>query len=563
MRELLRRLRAVPVLTAELLTASLCINLLSFASPLFVMQVLNRYVSFGFDGTLITLTAGMFVAVALLLLFRHSRQRMVATVSALPDYRLATRTLDIIATARTLPLMRIPTSKRQEILGNVQAVESALVPANILAVLDLPFCLLFLIATWLLHPALALIVLAAMGVALTIGLMPMAALTSQSRELQDLSAAHRGLAFSALDGAESVRAFRALPFLRQAWHDQLERILALRQKLGNNKGLSQSLLQGTAILLKVLLFAVGAKLVVMGKLSVGALFGASILGAIAFQTVVGFLSARSQLDQADEALRNLADLARLPQEPESGTAIRNYSGALELKDLAFMYPGDSGPLFESLNLSVPAGSVLLVTGHNGAGKTTFARILCGLLDPSRGQVFADGVDLRQLAPAWWRSQIIYFPQDPQLFNASIRQNILMPSPDMEEERLQAILEASDLKRWLDSQADGLEARIQAGGKLLSEGIRRRIALARALATQGRVAVFDEPTDGLDADGRAAVARALAELSKRGVTVVILTHDTSVVHGSRMHIDLSVKPVPAVKVLQVANLRRGSARQQDG
>ncbi|MFO7595464.1 MAG: ATP-binding cassette domain-containing protein [Desulfocurvibacter africanus] len=563
MRELLRRLRVSPILTAELLAASLCINLLAFAAPLFTIQVLNRYVTFGFDGTLVTLTAGMLLALGLMFLFRQARLKMAAVVSAGPDYRLAAQTLDILATARVLPLMRMPPAKRQEILGHVQLVESAMTPATIVAVLDLPFCLLFVIAVWLLHPALALIVLLALAAIFVLSKTAMTASKAPVQELADLSAAHRGLALSALDGAETVRAFRALPSLRQTWHEQLERMLALRHKLGMDKGLSQNLLQATAILLRVLLFALGAKLVVMGQLSIGALFGASMLGSSAFQSVSGFLTAGTQLARADDALRSLADLARLPREAESGTAIRNYSGAMELKDLAFMYQGDSGPLFESLNLTIPAGSVLLVTGYNGAGKTTFARILCGLLDPSRGQVLADGVDLRQLAPTWWRSQVIYFPQDPQLLNTSIRQNILMPCPDMEEERLQAILEAADLKRWLDGQADGMEARIQAGGKLLSEGIRRRIALARALATQGRVAIFDEPADGLDAEGRAAVARVLAELSRRGVTVVILTHDASVVHGSRMHIDLSVKPVPAVKVLEVANPRPGSVGQQDG
>lgn len=558
MRELLRRVRASPVLTAELLTASLCINLLAFASPLFTIQILNRYVAFGFDGTLYTLTAGMLLALALMFFFRQAREKLAAAVSALPDYRLASRTLDILATARTLPLLRIPPTRRQEILNNLQTVETAMAPAHIAAVLDVPFCLLFILATWLLHPALAMIVLLALAAAFGLSLHAMRSAQAPAQELAELSAVHRGLALSAVDSAETVRAFRALPFLRQVWHEQLERLLVLRLKLGGSKGQSQNLQQVIAILLRVLLFAVGAKLVVMGKLSIGALFGASMLGASAFQSVAGFLAARAQLARADEALRDLTDLTRLPREAEAGTAVKEYRGAIEFKDLAFMYPGDPGPLFESLSLKIPAGNALLVSGPNGAGKTTLARILCGLLEPSRGQVFVDGVDMRQIAPAWWRSQVIYFPQDPQLLNTTIRQNILMPNPGLDEERLASILEMADLKRWLDSQPDGLNTRVTAGGRQLSEGIRRRIGLARALTVDGKLAVFDEPGDGLDAEGRAAVARALMEFSRRGVTVVILAHDSTMVHGAHIHVDLGVKPTPAMKILDATSARSALA-----
>jgi len=560
MHELIRRLTAKPVLTAELLAASLCINLLAFASPLFIIQVLNRYVGFGFDGTLVTLTMGMLVAVALLYLFRQARLKLAVAVSALPDYRLAAASLDMLATARTLPLMRLPAAKRQEILSNTQTVESAMVPTNVVAVLDLPFCLLFLAGTWLLHPALALIVLAAMAFTLTVGLISMSTAKAPTKELNDLAAAHRGLTLSALDGAEAVRAFRGLPFLRRAWHEQLERMLSLRLRLGSAKGMSFNLMQVTAILLKVLLFAVGARLVVKGTLSIGALFGASILGSYAFQAVAGFLSASASLDRADEAMRSLSELARLPREAESGTAIREYSGSLELADVAFMYPGGTGPLFESLSLRMPPGALMLVSGSNGSGKTTLARILCGLLEPSRGQVLADGVELRQLAPPWWRSQIIYFPQDPQLLNATIRENILMPNPGLDAERLEEILQAADLKRWLDTQPKGLETQVTVGGKMLSEGIRRRIALARALAVDGRLAVFDEPADGLDSQGKMAVARVLTDLSRRGVSVVVMAHDAGGIQGARIHVDLSVKPVPTVKVVGISTARAEQVRQ---
>ena len=546
MRELFRRLAIRPVLATELLVATFFINVLAFASPLFVIQILNRYITFGFDGTLITLTIGVLIAVLLYFLFRQARIGLAEAVSVEPDYKLTSRVLEVISRAKGQHLLRLPPPKRQEVVQSLQTMQSAYDAQHIINVLDLPFFLLFVFATWLLSPVLAWVVLIASGLTFVIGFGGIAASKGKIRQMKELTNVHRGLVLSAVDGAETVRAFHGRRYLDKLWQDQVSSLMELKSRLTGQRGLSQNALRVMAMLIRVVIFAVGAKLVVMGELTIGALFGASILGSYAYQSIVGYLQTSQVLAQAKDARKTLDGFLKLPLESDTGTALTEYTGRLELKDLAFIYPGGSGPLFESFSLQVPPGGSLLVYGPNGSGKTTLARLLVGLLDPSRGQVLVDGIDLRQIAPEWWRSQIVYLPQDPLFLNGTIRDNITMNNPDLDNERLNAVVRMADLRAYLDQTPEGLDTPLTEGGRTLPMGIRRRLALARALATDGRLAIFDEPTEALDAAGRKAVFQVMSQMAKEGRTLVIFSHEPGVIQGARIHVDLGVKPVPAIK-----------------
>jgi ATP-binding cassette, subfamily C, bacterial LapB len=546
MRELIGRLFSDSRLCTELILATLFVNLLGFASPLFVIQVMNRYITFGFDGTLITLTLGMLLAVAIMFLFRHVRLKMAAFVGEDEDKELADKALDVLSRGKAQAMLSVPAVKKQEMAASLQALQGSFDANTMVIFLDVPFFLLFLAGTALLSPVLAGITLAAILVASVPGYLSLVRGNRDADDLREASAMHRGTALSAMDGAETVRTFGGASFLRDRWNEELARVRAIVGRMAEDKGRQQNRLKVVGILLKVFIFAVGAKLVVQNQLSIGALFGASILGGYAFQNALGFLTVGQALIRASTSRKVLESFSTVPLDEGSGLTLQEYAGGLEFADVGFAWPGSSGPLFESLSFKIPPGGIVVVSGPNGAGKTTMARMIAGLLDPARGQILADGVDLRQLAPEWWRLQLVYLPQDPTFLNGSVRENILMNNPGLEEERLNEIIREAGLRGFLDRSPQGLLTQLSAGGRNLPVGIRRRLALARGLASDGLLVLFDEPAEGLDAEGRMAVFQSLAELSRRKRTILVFSHDPQQIQGAQVHVDLGVKPVPAVR-----------------
>lgn len=549
MNELLRRLFRSKRLATEIIVASFFVNILFLASPIFVIQILSRYIGYGFDGTLYTLTVGMLIALVLGAGFSIIRTRMCSVVSAEPDHLLQTAVLESLSHIKPSALDRIPQAKVQEVVAAPQVVQSAYEASRIASVLDMPFFVLFFLAIFLLSPLLALITLLAVGTTVILGKMNMNRARQSDSQFREELVKHRGGVNSAIHGAETVRAFHGGGFLRDLWDTQVRNVMNLKENIVNQKSWSLAIVQALNSLLKVAVYAVGAKLVVMGELTVGSLIGASILSAKTLQISSGFMQTSLLLGKAEDAMRMINEFVNLPRETTGGTAMKQFSGRIEFKDVAIAFPGATGPLFESLSHVVEPGTVLGVLGSNGAGKTTLCKLVVGLLEPGRGQILADGVDMRQLAPEWWRKQIMYLPQEPAFLNGTYRENITLLNPEIDDTKLNEIVRIADLRRFLDSSATGLDTQINDGGKNLPLGIRKRLALARALVGQGRLAVFDEPTEGLDTEGCEAIFQVMNFMIKRGVTLVIVSRDPNVVKGFGAVIDLNVKPIPKIGIVQ--------------
>ncbi|MEO5345078.1 MAG: ATP-binding cassette domain-containing protein [Magnetococcus sp. YQC-9] len=558
MREMLRFLWLRPVLAIELLAASLLINLLGLASSLYVIQVLNRYVASGVDATLITLTSGVVVAIFLEGFLRRLRRDLANRVTNPPMGRVAAGFFNNLVNVRLAELMRLPTASQRELLGHLATVQKSYTPATIVALLDMPYALLFIAALLLIHPLIAAIAAVFLLLVYLLTLLFQYRLNKPTQEVTQLAAKHAALSAATLTAAETVRVFNAGTLLRKSWWEQTVKLHLEQSSLINRQEGLQSVTQGISALMGVAVIGVGAKLAMLGQMDTGLIIGANILAGRAIAPLLRYAQLAPQLAKARQGLEMLAQFGKLPLEKGEGVNPQVFSGSLELQSVGFAWPGSKGVLFEGLSFAIEPGRLIAVVGSNGTGKTTLLRLLAGALEPNRGKILVDGVNLAQLQPEWWHACLTYLPQEPLFLEASLRENLLTVRPELDEAALQELVDRVGLRRFLNESDQGLERPMTEAGQKLAPGIRRRIALARAMAADGRLVLLDEPLEGMDAEGRKMILEWIKEWIARGCTVVMASHDLNAAQVADLVVDLNVKPTPTVRQVESRPARIGVA-----
>jgi ABC-type bacteriocin/lantibiotic exporter with double-glycine peptidase domain len=283
--------------------------------------------------------------------------------------------------------------------------------------------------------------------------------------------------------------------------------------------LGQGLQQATALLL----IYIGARMIIAGELSVGALVATTILSARALAPMRQLFAAWTQLQQARDAFRQLDGL--MGERAETPAALGHEAqlrGEVRLEGVTFRYADGRPDALSGVDLAVEPGTILGVAGPPGSGKSTLVRLLLGLERPSEGRVLLDEIDLRQLPPAVYRGQIGVVPQEVQLFAGTIASNITIGAADRSPARIIAAARLVGAHDFIQRLPEGYETVLDERGTGLSLGQRQLIAVARALVRNPRLLVLDEATRAL---AQTAEAFLLGYLRRAGGgrTVILVSH----------------------------------------
>jgi len=546
MLEIFKRLFISPVLLAELLILSLIVNVLALAAPLFVMQVLSRYITSGVDSTLKTLVFGVLIAALFEFLFRNIRHRVARNFDTL-NFELENKILTKLHTTKTSYFSVRPPFATDNIIGHLNTLRQTYSAANMIIFIDIPFVAIFVIAIFFLSKGLGIICLLILLLPLILNDMMYPFIKSAFRKILPVQMKKNDSLRSITSRFDTIRFFRLSRLIIGLWENAVDGMLSLKEKLDARKHFVSSMMQSLSVIMTIAIIGYGATLAVENILTVSALIGANILAARALSSVIKFASLKEQLDQAGFALNEIKTINQFPSESKkSSISIDNCTGNMEVNDLTYQYPDTKNPVFVGLNAQFQPGQLAAITGMNGSGKSTLIKNFVSLLDPLRGSIQVDNIETSQLSIDWWRDNISYLPQEPQFISATLLDNIFgFHEEDLDNDKINAVISLSDLSDFIQSHPDGLEMPISFDGNELSYGIKKRIALARALVNEGTLVFFDEPTESLDARGCQQVYQTIQQLLQNSKTLVIATGDPNIIKLASLVIDMNEKPRPKI------------------
>ncbi|HET6156891.1 MAG TPA: ATP-binding cassette domain-containing protein [Dongiaceae bacterium] len=515
--------RGVLDIAPELLVISLFINLLALAAPLFVMQVYDRVIFHAGLSTLEALAAGMTLIIAFDFLLRQARSRILQRVAMKVDVEIGGELFGAIA---QLPLQQLESRSAHALqfhFKDLETVRNALSGASLLALVDLPFVVLFLGLVVLVAPPLGWVMLGVCGAFLVLAMWNAYAV-SRSTHAERQAAMQRDRFLSEMvQGRSVVKALALDRFLEPKWQKSHAETIASSITRGRRSDLAVNLGAAFGVIATVALTSIGALAILGQAMTVGALVAANLLAArlvapltqlvANWRTYAGFRDAASRLL---EVMRQPKDRAKTTIE------MPRPSGRIQLENVKFGYQAQLAPVLNDVTIRFGPGGVHAIVGPNGSGKTTLLKVLQGLYKPGSGRVLVDDGDISQFSRAQLAQWIGYAPQDCHLLAGSIRDNIARFHPDARDSDILEVAEASGTHAFAIDLPDGYDMFVGEGGARLSSGQRQRIAIARAMFGDPPILLLDEPTGNLDGQAEGALIVRLQKLAQDH-TIVVVTH----------------------------------------
>jgi ATP-binding cassette subfamily C protein len=502
------------------------INILMLTSSIFMMQVYDRVLG---SQSVPTLVALSLIAVAAYLFqgwLDILRGRVLALTGERVDVEIGPK---VHAAVVDLPL-RAPGANQEALqpFRQLEALRSFLAGAGPVALFDMPWMPIYLLVCFLFHPWLGWLTLGGAVVLVLLTLLTEIKSKGPARAAMEAQSARNAAADAAQRGAEVVRAMGMFPALAARWDKAHESYLLAQRRANHVAGGLSATAKMFRFILQSALLGMGGYLAIRGQISSGTIIAGSILGSRALAPIDQAIASWKAFVAARQGYQRLKSLLALYPDQQKPFSLPAPCKTLTVEGLTVAAPGTAKPIARRLSLKLQAGQALGIIGPSASGKSTLARALVGVWPPQAGKVMLDGAALDQWSPEALGPSIGYLPQDVQLFDGTVAENIARFSPEPDPEAVMAAAGAAGFHVQVLALQDGYNTRIGLAGAQLSAGQKQRLGLARALYGKPFLVVLDEPNSNLDAEGEAAVGAAITGLKERGAIAVVIAHRPSAI-----------------------------------
>ncbi len=494
------------------------IELLSITPIVFMWNVFDRVVTSRSTTTLLSLTVLVLLAYGFWSGLEWVRTRMMIRISLRIDWDIAARVFD---TAFRRYVARKAVDVHQ-VMGDVVHLRQFLTGGAVLALMSAPYAVVFILIGWAFHPYLAIFIFVATLVQLMAAYSTSRITTPALRDANNASAEASRLAAQSLRQAEIALALGMQPVIRRRWYQKHQHFLGLQVNASESAGLVGGLTSYLAHALPSLQIALSGYLAIIGEITGGMMIAAMFLLSRAIQPIKQVMGSWPQIQSAKQSLERLNAMVAEDDQLSERMPLPPPCGQLDVAELIAQPPGAKRPVVFNINFKAQAGQAIALIGPSAAGKTSLIKLLVGLWEPQRGHVRLDGAEI---AP-WVRDDlgryIGYVPQDIELFEGTVAENIARLG-EVDAEKVVAAAKGAGIHEIVLGLPAGYETRLGETGHVLTGGQKQRIAIARALYNEPAYIVMDEPNANLDDEGERALVKLIHDLKARKALVVFSSH----------------------------------------
>lgn len=522
---------------------SMFINVLQLTFSIYMLQVYDKVLtSYNFP-TLIVITIAAVIALIVLALLEWLRSRLLIRAGIEFDKKLS---LPVLYENLNHASSNIRFADKGNI-RDVQILRNFLGGNAVFAFFDIPWMPLYFFLIFILHPALGVTSVLGGVIVLLLGILTQKTTNRQLEKANQINRISTELMGAAFRNCNSVRAMGMIGHISRRWYSLNSTIIDLQTRASRSAGLLHSVSKSLRSGLQVLIYAVGAYLVLSHESTAGIMIAASIIMGRALAPID---QAMATYKQSLEAWDSYKKLKAILDVPPSSVAMELPAPLGEIASENVFFGAQGRPILKNITFKLKAGQSLSIIGPSASGKSTLCKLLLGIWPTVSGKVRIDGADI-----ATWESEKLggylgYLPQDVELFSGTVAENIARMAERIDSEKVIKAARMAHVHEMILGLPKGYDTPIGDQGAGLSGGQRQRIGLARALYGDPRIVVLDEPNSNLDEEGEAGLSQTLQELKKMGTTVILVTHKPSI---------LSV--VDVVMLLQEGAIALYGARQE--
>ncbi|QDG58130.1 type I secretion system permease/ATPase [Pseudomonas sp. NIBRBAC000502773] len=514
-------------LYADAIAASLVINLIALAAPLFVMNVYDRVVPNQATATLWVLAIGICGAYLFDLLLKSMRSLCLDLAGKKTDLIISATLFERIV-GMSMKMRPARVGSYASNIHEFQGMRDFLTSLTLTSLIDLPFTLIILAVIALLGGHLVWIPIVAFPLALGIGHFLQKPLTATLERTMALGAERQSSLIETLAGLDAVKVNNAESERQYQWEQTIGTLSRLELRVKVLSGLAMNITLLIQQVAGVAMIIFGVYQIIDGTLSMGGLVACYMLSGRALGPLAQLSGLLTRYQQAKVTMVSVDQMMELPQErnfDERPLSRKSLQGAMTFREVDFTYPNQQTLALRGINLNVRPGEKIGIIGRSGSGKSSLAKLLVGLYQPDSGSLLVDGVDIRQIDVSELRHNIGYVAQDIQLLAGTLRDNLVSGARYVDDEMVLQAAELAGVHEFARLHPQGYELQVGERGQNLSGGQRQNVALARALLLNPPILLLDEPTSAMDNTGEERLKQRLQSVIENK-TVILVTHRAS-------------------------------------